>query len=194
MRPLTRADILNPDDYERRRPELRAANIARKRLRRVHVGPFATFYFECRETMRMQIQEMLRIERGGEEQIAGELEAYNPLIPRGSELVATMMLEIDDAAHRAAVLARLGGIETTIALTVAGGRIPGVPTDPEEERTTPEGKTSSIHFLRFAFDAPAIAAFRAPGAQVALGVGHPNYTHTALVPEPVREALAKDFD
>lgn len=194
MRPLTRADILSQDEYERRRPELRARNIARKRARRMHVGPFASFYFESRDTMWMQIQEMLRIERGGEEQIAGELEAYNPLIPRGSELVATMMIEIDDAHHRTAVLARLGGIEGTVALAVGGQAIPAVPTDPEEERTTPGGKTSSIHFLRFAFTGPQVALFRTSGTQVALGVNHPNYLHTALVPEPVREALAGDFD
>ncbi|MGH6719906.1 MAG: DUF3501 family protein [Alphaproteobacteria bacterium] len=201
---ITAADILPPDDYERRRAELRGANMARKKARRVHVGPFVTFYFENRDTMWLQIHEMLRIEGGGEAQIAGELAAYNPLIPNGSELIATMMIEIDDAQHRAAVLARLGGIESTVTLAFAGHAIQAAPVDPDEERTTPEGKASSIHFLRFSFAPAAIAAFQAPGiqapgtqapvTQVVLALGHPNYQHAAVVPEAVRQALAEDFD
>jgi hypothetical protein len=192
-RALTRADVLAPDDYERRRGELRAANVERKKARRVHVGPFATFHFENRDTMWMQIHEMLRIEKGGEDQIAGELEAYNPLIPRGRDLVATLMLEIEDARHRATVLARLGHVEDTITLAFAGEAVRAEPVHPDEERTTPEGKTSSIHFLRFAFTAGQIAKFSAPGTQVILAFSHPDYAHAAVVPEPVRQALAGDF-
>ena len=193
MRALTRADILDPAEYERRRAYLRAANVARKKARRVHVGPFATFHFENRDTMWMQIHEMLRIEKGGEAQIAGELDAYNPLVPQGRELTATLMLEIEDAQHRAAVLARLGGVEDTITLAFAGATVKAEPIDPDEERTTPEGKTSSIHFLRFRFTPDQIALFRTPGAQVILAFAHPNYAHAAVVPEAVRAALAEDF-
>lgn len=192
-RVLTRADILDPADYERRRAELRAANVERKKARRVHVGPFATFHFENRDTMWMQIHEMLRIEKGGEAQIEGELEAYNPLIPQGRDLTATLMLEIEDPQHRAAVLARLGHVEDTITLAFAGETVTAEPINPDEERTTPEGKTSSIHFLRFRFSPEQIERFRAPGTQVVLAFGHANYAHAAVVPETVRQALAGDF-
>ena len=192
-RAISRADILDPATYERRRAELRAQNVERKKARRVHVGPFATFHFENRDTMWMQIHEMLRIEKGGEAQIDGELEAYNPLVPRGHELTATMMLEIEDPQHRAVVLARLGHIDETITLSFAGETVKAMPVNPEEERTTPEGKTSSIHFLRFAFAPAQIAKFRAPGTQVVLAFAHPNYAHAAVVPEAVRAALAEDF-
>lgn len=193
-RELTRADILAPDDYERRRSDLRAANIRRKASRRVQVGPFVTLQFENRDTMWMQVHEMLRIEGGGEAQITGELAAYNPLIPKGHELIATMMIEIDDPHHRGAVLARLGGIDETVTLSFGGKTVAALPVNPEEERTTPEGKTSAIHFLRFPFAPDAIAAFRAPGTQVVLAFAHDNYRHAAVVPEAVRQALVQDFD
>lgn len=193
-RAITRADILAPEDYERRRADLRAANVRRKKARRVHVGPFATFHFENRDTMWMQIHEMLRIEKGGAAQIDGELDAYNPLVPNGRELIATLMLEIEDPDHRAAVLARLGGIERTVTLGFAGETVRALPVDPAEERTTPEGKTSSIHFLRFAFAPGPIARFRAAGTQVVLAFAHANYEHAAVMPEAVRAALAQDFD
>ena len=119
-RALTRADIMDMADYAKVRKERRAAVTALKRHRRLAVGPFATFHFECFETMWMQVHEMLHIERGGEEQIAGELEAYNPLIPRGDALIATLMLEIDDPARRERELYRLAGIEDTIRLEVGG--------------------------------------------------------------------------
>ncbi|MEX2649749.1 MAG: DUF3501 family protein [Alphaproteobacteria bacterium] len=193
-RAITRADILDPAEYERRRAGLRARNVERKKARRVHVGPFATFHFENRETMWVQIQEMLRIEKGGEAQIEGELEAYNPLVPKGRELIATLMLEIEDAQHRAVVLQRLGGVENTVTLGFAGDTVRALPVHPDEERTTPEGKTSSVHFLRFRFTDAQVAKFRGPQTQVVLGFAHPNYQHAAAVPETVRLALAGDFD
>ncbi len=121
--------------------DLRAASIARKKNRRVEVGPYATFYFESYESMWLQVQEMLRIEKGGAEQIPGELEAYNPLIPQGSELIATLMLEIDDPNRRERLLRILAGIEEKVFLEFAGARIRATPTD-YEDRTTPDGKTS----------------------------------------------------
>ena len=134
QRKITRADILGEAEYAARRDKLRSDSIARKRHRRIEVGPFATFYFENYETMWLQIQEMLRIEKGGADQIEGELEAYNPLIPQGRELIATMMLEIEDPVRRAQVLGQLGGIEETVSMELGADRIRAVPTE-DEERT-----------------------------------------------------------
>ena len=192
-RRITRDDILSLEDYEKVRPERRRAVTEMKRDRRVSVGPDATFYFENYQTMWHQIHEMLRIEKGGEAQIDDELAAYAPLVPNGSELVATMMIEIDDPNRRARVLGGLGGIEDTISLNVGDEIIAAVP-ETDVERTTEEGKTSSIHFLRFPFTRPQIEAFRTDGARVILGIAHPRYDHMAALPERIRAALAADFD
>ena len=192
-RPLTRADILSPAEYAAIRSDRRKRITEIKRRRRLEVGPFATFYFENYETMRHQVQEMLHIEQGGEAQIADEFAAYNPLIPQGKELVATVMFEIDDPTRRGSVLARLGGIEDHVFLDIAGRRIRGEP-DPTRENTSPEGKASSVQFLRFPFTEDQIARFKTPGARVIAGFDHPSYGHMAMLPEAVRAALAKDFD
>jgi hypothetical protein len=191
-RQLTRADLLSPAEYAAMRSEQRKRITKIKRHRRVEVGPFATFYFENYETMRHQVQEMLHIEQGGEAQVEDELAAYNPLIPQGKELVATVMFEIDDPARRASVLTRLGGIENHVFLDIAGRRIRGEP-DPTRENTSPEGKASSVQFLRFPFTGDQIARFKTPGAHLIAGFDHPNYGHMAVLPEPVRAALGEDF-
>ncbi len=193
-RALTRADIMDMADYAKVRKERRAAITTLKRDRRLAVGPFATFHFECFETMWMQVHEMLHIEQGGEEQIAGELEAYNPLIPQGDALIATLMLEIDDPARRERELYRLAGIEDTVRLEVGGAAVAARPIEDEVARTSEDGKTSSIHFLRFPFQAAEAAAFCTPGARVLLGVEHPAYGHLAVMPEETRAALAEDLD
>ena len=193
-RVLTRADIMDMADYARVRKERRAAITALKRHRRLAVGPFATFHFECFETMWMQVHEMLHIEQGGEEQIAGELEAYNPLIPPGDALIATLMLEIDDPARRERELYRLAGIEQAIRLEVGGTAVAAEPIEDEVARTTDDGKTSSIHFLRFPVAPAEAAAFRTPGARVLLGIDHPAYGHLAIMPEETRAVLAEDLD
>lgn len=190
---ITRADILPLDEFEKVRKQRRGELIAQKRLRRLEVGPYATFYFENYDTMWWQIHEMLRIEKGGEAQIEDELSAYSPMVPNGRELVATMMLEIDDQARRDRVLRRLGGIEESILLRIGALEVRAVPED-DVERTTPDGKTSSVHFLRFPFAAAQIAAFRDAGDPVILAVEHENYGHMATVPPAVRAALAQDFD
>ena len=115
---ITAADIIPAEEYAKRRKELRAAVVALKRQRRLHVGPVATLHFENFETMWLQVQEMLRIEKGGADQIEGELETYNPLIPQGTELIATLMLEIEDPVRRANVLRQLGGIEESVFLDI----------------------------------------------------------------------------
>ena len=193
-RALTRADIMDMADYAKVRAAKRAAIAALKRHRRLAVGPFATFHFESYETMWMQVHEMLHIERGGEEQIAGELEAYNPLIPRGDALIATLMLEIDDPTRRERELYRLAGIEDTIRLEVGGTAVAAQPIEDEVARTSEDGKTSSIHFLRFPFPPAVAARFRTPGARVQLGIDHPAYGHLAILSEETRAVLAEDLD
>ena len=192
-RALTRDAIMSITDYGKIRRERRQAVTELKKRRRVEVGPFATFYFENYETMWQQVHEMLFVEKGGEAQIEDELAAYNPMIPQGNELVATVMLEIDDPARRATVLARLGGIENYIFFELDGERIAGKP-DPSRENTSPDGKASSVQFVWFPFTAAQIARFKTPGTRIIAGFDHPNYAHMAVVPEPVRAALAEDFD
>lgn len=189
---ITRADIIPLAQYGQERAARRKALVEMKKNRRVPVGPFATFYFENYETMWQQIHEMLYIEKGGEEQIADELRAYNPLIPKGAELVATVMFEIDDPLRRATLLGRLGGVEETMTIQFAGHTVTGRP-EGDVERTNEEGKTSSVHFMHFDFTADQIAAFRTPGTQVIVGIGHENYGHMAVMPEATRAALAGDF-
>ena len=192
-RQLTRQAILSFAEYAAIRREQRRHIAEIKRQRRVEVGPFATFYFENYDTMRHQVQEMLHIEKGGESQIDDELAAYNPLIPQGAELVATVMFEIDDPTRRAATLARLGGIEHRVFLDVAAERTRGE-ADPTRENTSPEGKASSVQFIRFPFTERQIVQFKTPGARVIAGFDHPSYEHMAVLPEPMRAALAADFD
>lgn len=190
---ITRADLLPMAVYEKERKDRRRRIAEAKARRRVEVGPFATFYFENYDTMLHQVHEMLAIEKGGDEQVASELEAYNPLIPQGRDLVATLMFEIEDPARRARELARLGGVEFQVYMIVGGARIHAKQIG-DDERTRADGKTSSVHFLRFEFPAEAIASFRKPGAEAILEIAHPNYAHMARIPEPVRAALAADFD
>ncbi|HEY1632586.1 MAG TPA: DUF3501 family protein [Rhizomicrobium sp.] len=190
-RRITAADILPYKTYAESRAARRAAMIPVKKNRRVSVGPFATFLFENFGTMWLQVQEMLHIEKGGDAQIEGELETYNPLIPQGDELIATLLLEIEDAVQREKILRTLGGIEESIAISLDGETIPGTPTE-YEDRTTPDGKTSSVHWIRFRFTPEQIARFRS-GAKAVLEIAHPNYGHMAVIPPDVRTELAKDF-
>lgn len=190
---ITPADILPPAEYARRRAAMRAEIVAKKKNRRLEVGPVATFYFECYETMLQQVQEMLHIEKGGAAQIADELSAYNPLIPRGSELVATVMFEIDDPVRRARMLARLGGIENTMFIKVGDDEVKGV-AEQDQDRTSAEGKASAVQFVRFPFTRTQIETFRKPGTSVIVGMDHENYAHMAVMPDAVRQELAQDFE
>jgi len=190
---IAQTDIVAHDVYARERAARRKALIPVKRKRRVEVGPYATFYFENYETMLAQVQEMLHIEKGGAEQIAGELEAYNPLIPQGAELIATLMIEIDEPNRRIAALMKLAGVEESVYLTIGDKKIKASPTE-YEDRTTEDGKTSSVHWVRFPFTREQIQAFKRPAETVVLGIAHPQYGHMAVVAPDVREELAKDFD
>lgn len=186
-------DIMPMAEYAKVRTERKRHAAALKQRRRVAVGPFVTFYFENYATMWQQVHEMLHIEQGGEEQLADELAAYNPLIPDGRELTATFMIEIDDPDRRRRELGRLGGIEQTAFLRLGGEQVRGIP-EQDQDRTTAEGKASSVQFVHFRLASEQIARFRAPGAEVTLGLDHPNYRHMAVLPEPVRAELAQDFD
>lgn len=196
--PLTSADIIDTAAYTATRPGHRRRVMALKRDRRVAVGPDAAFYFENRDTVWYQIQEMLRIERGGDAQIPDELAAYNPLIPNGRELVATLMFEIDEPQRRAAVLGSLGGVEQTTVLQIGTERIPGR-AEQDVDRTTAGGKASSVQFVHFDLtDAQAAtmkaAAMKAPDVAVLLAIEHPQYGHTARLTPAVCAALAADLD
>ena len=192
QRKITPQDLLPIAEYDTRRQALKANLIPMKRNRRIEVGPFATFYFENYATMWLQVQEMLRIEKGGEEQIAGELQAYNPLIPQGDELIATLMLEIEDGNRRHNTLLTLGGIEESVFLEIGGDVIKATPTE-YDDRTTADGKTSSVHWLRFKLTKEQIARFRASDERVVLGLSHPNYGHMAVIGSQTRAALGQDF-
>ena len=193
QRQITRDDIMDMAEYAKVRKARRADLLAIKKHRRVDVGPYASFYFENYETMWHQVHEMLHIEQGGEEQIPGELDAYNPLIPQGKELVATFMLEIPDPHVRARTLSRLGWIEDKVRLRFAGHEIEGTPED-DIDRTTEDGKTSSVHFITFTFTDEQIAAFKEAGTEAILAIVHDNYKHMAGLPEDTRDALAGDLE
>ena len=190
---ITRKDVLELDAYQAIRANKRKEMVGIKRNRRVAVGPDATFYFESYDTMWWQIHEMLFIEKGGDEQIPDELEAYNPLIPQGRELIATLMFEIDDPDRRKRVLSGLGGVEETCTLAIAGEEIVAK-AEEDVDRTTADGKASSVQFLHFHFSDDQANAIKEIGVQVALGIKHPQYGHMAILPESVRNALAADLD
>lgn len=192
-RKITRGDIMDMAEYGATRKERRRLLIARKKMRRVAIGPDATAHFEDYDSMWAQVHEMLYIEKGGEAQIDDEIAAYNPLIPNGRELVCTVFFEIDDPDRRAAFLAGLGGVEETMFIRLGGEEITGRPEE-DVDRTNADGKASSIQFLHFPFTEAQIEKFRDSETTVTLGIGHDQYGHMANLSGAVREALASDFD
>jgi hypothetical protein len=193
MPKLTRSDLFSLEKYAEVRPKFRAEVMAHKKNRQVQIGPNATLYFEDRLTMQYQVQEMLRVERIFEAAgINEELEAYNPLIPDGSNWKATFMLEFPDIEERRAALQRLRGIETHAWVQVADfDRVrPIADEDLEREDAT---KTSSVHFLRFELTPEMVKAVK-QGAAIVMGIDHPEYRYTVeALPDAVRESLAKDL-
>jgi len=190
---ITRDDIMALEDYTAQRRERKTAISALKKNRRVPVGPDATFYFESYDTMWHQIHEMLYIEKGGDDQINDELSAYNPLIPNGRELVATLMFEIEEPNRREKFLSGLGGVEETVSITLGDEVITGLPEE-DVDRTNADGKASSVQFLHFPFTDEQVKKFRDPKTDVVLGINHPAYGHMAKLSGTVREALGQDFD
>jgi hypothetical protein len=191
-RVITKQDIVPDATYAAQRKERRAALLPAKRLRRVALGPYCTLIFESFETMLFQVQEMLLTEKGGDEQLPDELAAYNPLIPQGDELVATILFEIDEPNRRAQVLGELGGVEDHFFLEIGAGRAPGL-AEGDIERTREDGKTSSVHFLHFRFTPDQVAAFRDPAVRVMLGCDHHRYAHFAVLGAETRAELGRDF-
>lgn len=189
---LTPADIMPLEEYIPQRLEIRKDIVAKKKPRRLSLGPHATLYFENWDTMWRQVQEMLYIEKGGDEQLEDELRAYNPLIPKGDELTATFMFEIDDEVARLNILRGLGGIENHVFIDLDGERVSAVAED-DVERTTADGKTSSVHFFHFPFTAEQKKKFADPAVKAMLGADHPNYEHLAVLNAETRASLAADF-
>ncbi len=189
---ITRDKIMDMADYAKVRKERRRNITKIKRDRRVAVGPDATFYFESYDTMWHQIHEMLYIERGGEEQIIDELAAYNPLIPKGRELIATLMFEIDEPERRESFLADLGGVEETICLNL-GGEIIRAEAETDIDRTSVDGKASSVQFLHFFFSDDGVTLFRDPSVKAILAIEHDKYPHMTILSEAARVALQGDF-
>ena len=193
MAAIPRESLLSLEAYARERPAFRARVLEHKRPRTVHLGENVTLLFEDELTVRYQIQEMLRIEKTFEEEgIRDELNAYGALVPDGTNLKATMLIEYEDVPLRRAALAKLKGIERKTWVAAAGeARIYAI-ADEDLERENEE-KTSAVHFLRFELPSPTIAALKR-GAALAIGVDHPDYTVTIpAVPEETRAALIADL-
>lgn len=193
MKQITPEDIIDTATYTAERKAHKARQREIKQNRRVDVGPFVSFYFENRDTMWHQIQEMLYIEKGGAEQLADELEAYNPLVPQGRDLRCTMMIEIDDERRREVTLKKLGWIDEKIVFRIGEREVRAEPLQ-DTERNTPDGKTSSVHFLVFNFSDEDVAAFRDENVRVTLDIEHENYGHSAAIAGATRASLAADFD
>ena len=193
QRIIQKSDLLAPDVYEKNRRQMRKELVEFKKDRRVPLGPYATFYFECYETMLAQVQEMLHIEKGGDEQLNDELTAYNPLIPNGKELVSTLMFEIDNPVIRATFLGKLGGVEENVFIKIDNDVIYGKP-EIDVDRTSAEGKASSVQFIHFKFDQNQISKFKGNNVSIELGIDHKEYSHSTKLSESTIKALSSDFN
>ena len=180
------------DIYIKQRKQLRKDILEFKKNRRISLGPYATFYFESYETMLAQIQEMLYIEKGGDEQLKDELIAYNPLVPNGKELTATLMFEIDNPVSRAAFLGKVGGIEENIFMKVDGDIIKAI-AEEDVDRTSADGKASSVQFIHFKFNDEHIKKFKSISLQIEIGIDHSEYSHTTKLNEITIKSLSEDF-
>ncbi len=189
---ITREDIMDMAEYGAIRKERRRTLIEKKKLRRIAIGPDATAHFEDYDSMWLQVHEMLYIEKGGEEQLAEELAAYNPLIPKGREFVCTVLFEVDDPERRAQFLAGLGGVEETMFIRIDGEEIMGK-AEEDIDRTTAAGKASAVQFIHFPFTDAQVEAFRRNGAEIVVGFKHPAYGHMVKLSDETRAALAVDF-
>jgi hypothetical protein len=192
-RQIHKEDIIPLNVYTKSRKEHRKNIVELKKSRRVALGPYATFYFESYETMLAQVQEMLYIEKGGDEQLKDELVAYNPLIPNGKELTATLMFEIDNPVSRASFLGKVGGIEQRVFMKIDNEKIKAVPEE-DVDRTSAEGKASSVQFIHFKFTDQQIEKFRSNNSSIELGIDHKEYSHTTKLTELNIKSLMADFN
>ena len=191
-REIEKDDIMPLDVYTKKRKELRKGIVEYKKNRRVPLGPYATFYFESYETMLAQVQEMLYIEKGGDDQLKDELTAYNPLVPNGKELTATLMFEIDNPVSRAAFLGKVGGIEEKVYMKIDGDLIKAVPEE-DVDRTSSEGKASSVQFIHFKFNDEQIKKFRLDSSNIEIGIDHNEYAHSTKLNIETVKSLILDF-
>ena len=191
-REIQKEDIMPLEVYTKNRKELRKNILNFKKDRRIALGPYATFYFESYETMLAQVQEMLYIEKGGDEQLKDELIAYNPLVPNGKELVATLMFEIDNPVSRAAFLGKVGGIEEKVFIKIDGEVIKAIP-EVDVDRTSADGKASSVQFVHFNLNDEQIKKFKSEGADVEIGMDHKEYSHTTKLSVESLRSLSADF-
>tara|TARA_B100001250_G_C19444456_1_gene633250 strand:- start:22 stop:615 length:594 start_codon:yes stop_codon:yes gene_type:complete len=189
---IEKTDLIPIDVYTNSRKQIRKELVEFKRNRRVAIGPYATFYFESFETMLAQVQEMLYIEKGGDEQLKDELIAYNPLIPNGKELTATLMFEIDNPVSRAAFLGKVGGIEEKIFMKIDKENVQAI-SEKDVDRTSDEGKASSVQFIHFKFNDSQIVKFKSENVHIEIGINHKEYTHTTKLSVDTIKALSADL-
>ena len=189
---IQKSDIMPLDIYMKQRRELRKNIVNFKKDRRVSLGPYATFYFESYETMLAQVQEMLYIEKGGDEQLKDELAAYNPLIPNGKELIATLMFEIDNPVSRAAFLGKVGGIEENVFMKINEDIVKAVP-ERDVDRTSAKGKASSVQFIHFKFNDEQIKKFKSISLKIEVGINHKEYFHSTKLSNLTIQSLSTDF-
>ena len=191
-RQIEKEDLLPSDVYTKSRKQIRKDLVEFKKDRRIALGPYATFYFESFETMVAQVQEMLHIEKGGDEQLKDELIAYNPLVPNGKELTATLMFEIDNPISRSAFLGKVGGIEEKIFMKINDEIVKAVPEE-DVDRTSAEGKASSVQFIHFKLNDDQVSKFKSDSVTIELGIDHREYTHTTRLAENSIKSLCADF-
>ena len=191
-RQIEKKDLIPTDVYVNSRKQIRKELVEFKKNRRIALGPYATFYFESFETMLAQVQEMLYIEKGGDEQLTDELIAYNPLVPNGKELTATLMFEIDNPVSRATFLGKVGGIEEKVFLKIDNEIINAMP-EKDVDRTSKKGKASSVQFIHFKFNDEQISKFKSDNSSIDLGINHKEYLHTTKLNKDNIKSLLADF-
>ena len=189
---IEKKDLIPANVYTETRKQIRKELVEFKKNRRVALGPYATFYFESFETMLAQVQEMLYIEKGGDEQLKDELIAYNPLVPNGKELVATLMFEIDNPLSRGAFLGKVGGIEEKIFIKIDNEEVRAIP-ETDVDRTSSDGKASSVQFIHFEFNDDQINKFKSGNKSIEVGIDHKEYSHTTKLTEDNIKSLSADF-
>ena len=188
---IEKSDLIPSNVYADTRKKIRKELVHFKKDRRIALGPYATFYFESFETMLAQVQEMLYIEKGGDEQLKDELIAYNPLVPNGKELTATLMFEIDNPVSRAAFLAKVGGIEDKVFMKIEGEKIKAEP-EKDVDRTSSEGKASSVQFIHFKFTDKQIEKFK-NNSEIEIGIDQSEYSHMTKLADTTIKSLSADF-
>ena len=190
---IEKQDLMPADVYAKNRKQIRKELVEFKKNRRIALGPYATFYFESFETMLAQVQEMLYIEKGGDEQLKDELVAYNPLVPNGKELTATLMFEIDNPITRATFLGKVGGIEEKVFIKIGNEVIKATP-EKDVDRTSTEGKASSVQFIHFKLNDDQIIQFKSGTSNIELGIDHKEYFHLTKLNEDNIKSLSADFN